>query len=41
MDWGKVIVFIIGIIMGAWVWSIDCPSPTPQECLSVCVEAFE
>lgn len=38
----KIIIFIVGMIIGAWLWSQPIPyEPTPEECLSVCVEQFE
>ena len=42
--WKKVIknvgLFVIGALVGIWFANID-RDPSPQECLSVCVEEFE
>lgn len=37
----NITLFAVGILVGMWFMYIDREEPTPQECLSVCVEQFE
>lgn len=34
-------IFLLGLIIGAWVWSQPLYDPTPEQCLNVCVDLFE
>lgn len=36
----NITLFVIGVLVGMWFMYID-RDPSPQECLSVCVEEFE
>lgn len=36
MDWYKVIIFIVGILMGIWI--ADTPQPTPSSCFPICMQ---
>lgn len=39
MNWSKVIVFIIGILMGWWLAATDS-QPTLRQCMPICVEMY-
>ena len=39
IDWGKVIVFIIGVLVGAWLTATT--DPTIEECIPICSQMIE
>ena len=39
INWKQVFIFIIGMIVGAYVWSR--PIPTISDCMPICEEQFE
>ena len=40
VDWGKVIIFILGIIAGWWMTAAD-RQPTIRECIPICSQMIE
>lgn len=43
VNWKAVLWFVVGVLVGMWMTNLDCvrDDPTPEQCLSVCVEEFE